>query len=149
MSVKTFFEHIAEFLKDHLGSTASFEHTAATALGVAEPLLNTLLALTAGEPIAAKVSTVVNSVITDLNNTQALLAGAEAGAADHSLTGFLGSIKANLSTLLADADIKNSTKAAQITDVVNTVIGEVEAVAEAVPAGYSTPVVGAPKPSAA
>lgn len=147
--IKTFFEHIGDFLKEHLGSAASFEQTAATALSVVKPLLNSLLELVAGDAVEAKVSNAVGQAITDLNNTQALLNGAEAGAADHSLTGFLGSIQTNLSTLLADSDIKNSAKAAQITAIVSTVIGEVEAVSAAVPADHSVPLVGAPKPTAA
>jgi hypothetical protein len=147
--VKSFFDHIGEWLEDHLGSASSFEHTASVALGVASPLLTTLLTLVAGEPIAAKVSAVVAQVQNDLSNTSAILNGAEASDATHSLTGFLGSVKTNLGTLLADADIKNSAKADQITEIVNTVIGEVEAVAAAIPENYTTPVVGASATSAA
>jgi hypothetical protein len=45
----------------------------------------------------------------------------------------LTSVQTNLGTLLADADIKNSTKAADITGAVNTLIGEVEAILAAAP----------------
>lgn len=129
--IKTFFEHIYDFLKAHLGSAASFEHTAATAISIAKPLLNTLLVLTAGEPIADKVAGVVKQVTTDLNDTSAILSGAEAGGL--TLAGVLESVKSNLGTLLADADVKNSTKATQIEGVVNTIVGEVEAILAAAP----------------
>lgn len=126
MSVKTFFEHIGEWLHEHLGSAASFEHTAATAINVAKPLLNSLLVLTAGEPIAAKVAGVVNQVSTDLENTSAILNGAAAGGL--TLTSILTGVQTNLGTLLADADVKNSTKVAQIEGVANMIIGEVQAI---------------------
>ena len=128
--IKTFFEHVGEWFKEHLGSAASFEKTASTAIGVAEPLLDTLLALAVGEPIAAKVTAIVNQVKNDLNNTSALLAGAEA-TGGVTLTSLLGSVQTNLGTLLTDADIKSSTKAAQIADVANTLIGEVQAIQQA------------------
>lgn len=136
--IKSFFEHIGEWFKDHLGSAASFEKTAATAIMVAEPLLNTLLTLTAGEPIAAKVQGVVNQVTNDLNNTSAILNGASA-TGGMTVTSLLNSVKTNLGTLLADADVKNSTKAEQITGVVNTLVGEVEAILSAVPAAPAAP----------
>ena len=127
---KSFFAHIWEWLGEHLGSAASFEHTAATAISIAKPLLGTLLALTAGEPSAAKVSKVVDQVTNDLNDTAALLNGAGASGGI-TLTSALESVHSNLSTLLADAEIKNSTKAEQITGIVNTLLGEIEAVGQA------------------
>ena len=33
--IKTFFEHVGDWFKEHLGSAASFEKTASTAIGVA------------------------------------------------------------------------------------------------------------------
>ena len=147
--VKTFFEHIGEFLKDHLGSAASFEQTAATTLSVTTPLLNSLLTLVAGEPFEAKVAGVVAQVQTSLNNTAALLTGAEAGDATHSVAGFLGEVQTALPTLLQDADIKNSTKLAQIEGIVNTVLGEVGAIAAAIPEGHTVPVAGAASVAAA
>lgn len=141
--VLTFFEHIGDFLKDHLGSAASFEQTAATTLTVVAPLLNSLLALTAGEKYATKVSAVVAQVQTSLSNTAALLNGAEAGDATHSVAGFLTEAQTALPTLLADADVKNSTKVAQIEGIVNTVLGEIGAIAAAIPEGHTVPVVGA------
>lgn len=128
--IKSFFEHVGEWLKVHLGTTASFEHTAATALKIAEPLINTLLALTAGEPIAAKVSAVANQVINDLNTTSAILNGA-AATGGITVTSLLTGVQSNLSTLLADADVKNSAKSAEITGIVNSLLGEVEAILSA------------------
>jgi hypothetical protein len=140
MSVKTFFEHIDEWMKDHLGNAATFEKTAATAISIAEPLLNTLLALVAGEPFAARVSALVTQVTNDLNNTSAILNGA-AATGGMTVTSLLSGVKSNLGTLLEDADIKNSAKSAEITGVVNTLTGEVEAIlaaAQPAPAAAAT-----------
>lgn len=138
----SFFAHIKEWFDEHFGSIQSDEQTAATALTVCAPLLNTLITLTAGAPIAAKVSAVVATVQTKLNNAIALLNGAEAGDPSHSVDGFLSDVQSTLGTLLADADVKNSTKATQITSIVNTIVGEVEAIQTAT-AGHTAPVVGA------
>ncbi len=139
--IETFFEHIGAWFKKHLGSAASFEHTASTALKIAEPLINTLLALTAGEPIAAKVQSVANQVIQDLNNTSAILNGA-AAPGGMTITSLLTGVQSNLGTLLADADIKNSTKVEQITGIVNTLLGEVSAVLSAVAPATPAPAAG-------
>jgi hypothetical protein len=144
--VKSFFEHIGEWLKDHLGDAQSVEHTAATALAIFSPLLDQLVAKVAGEPFAAKVASVVGTVQTDLANATALLNGAEAGDPSHTLDGFLADVQTNLKALLADADIKNSAKAAEITSLVNTAIGEIEAIQTAT-SGHTAPLVGATKTS--
>jgi hypothetical protein len=127
----SFFKKIEDWFKE-LGHAQTWEKTAVTTIKVAAPLLNTLITLTAGEPIAAKVSGVVNQVLSDLGAASAVLSDSET-ASGVSVTSFLSSVQANLQTLLADADVKNSTKAEQITGVTNTVIGEVEAILEAAP----------------
>ena len=131
--VETFFEHIGHWLKAHLGTAASFEKTAATALSVAAPLLQELLTLIKGEPFAAKVGGVVTQVQNDLNDTAALLNGAGASGGI-TVQSALGAVQSNLGTLLADADIKNSAKSSQIQGIVNTLLGEVTAVLGAIPA---------------
>ena len=138
----SFFAHLKAWFDEHLGSIQSDEKTAATALAVCVPLLNTLITLTAGAPIAAKVSAVATTVQTKLNNAIALLNGAEAGDPSHTVDGFLAEVQTNLGSLLDDVDVKNSTKATQISSVVNTLIGEVEAIQTAT-AGHVAPVVGA------
>jgi hypothetical protein len=147
--VKTFFEHIGEFLKDHLGSAASFEQTAATTLTVVSPLLDSIVAEAAGEPFEAKVAAVIAKVQTSLNNAAAILKGAQVGDATHSLAGFLSEVQTDLPTLLEDAQIKNSAKLAKIEGFANTVLGEVGAIAAAIPEGHTVPVVGAAPVAAA
>jgi hypothetical protein len=139
--IKGFFSHVFSFFEN---DAAKFETSAATTISVALPLLNEMITLTAGSAIATKVSNVGHQVITDLQNTAAILNGAEAGSADHSVSGFLQDAVQALPTLLADADVKNSEHASTIEGVVTTVVGELQAILSALPANYTTPVVGAP-----
>ena len=136
--IEGFFSHIFSWFEN---DAAHFETSAATAISVAAPLVEELITLTAGTAAAAKVQAVVHQVVTDLNSTAAMLKGAEA-AGGHTVSGLLGDVVKNLPALLADADVKNSAHAAQIEGVVNTVVGEVQAILAAIPAGYTTPVVG-------
>jgi hypothetical protein len=132
MSVKTFFEKIGEWFKE-IAHNTTWEQTALTTLKVVAPLLDTLVTLTAGEAAGAVVANAVNQLQSDIAGAAALLSGADAGGTV-TVTSLLNSVKTNLGTLLADADVKNSTKITQITSVANTVIGEVEAILSAVPA---------------
>ena len=143
--VKSFFEHIGEWLKDHLGDAQTVEHQAATALAVLSPLLSTLITLTAGSAIAAKVASYVSAVQTKLANASALLNGAETtvqSGTPITLDSMLSGVQSDMAALLADADVKNSTEIAKIESVCNTIVGEVEAIQTAT-AGHTAPVVGA------
>lgn len=142
--VKSFFEHIGEWLKDHLGDAQTVEHQAATAIAVFSPLLNTIITLTAGSAIAAKATSYVAAIQTKLANASALLSGAETMVVSGSpitLDSVLSGIKSDMAEFLADAGVKNSTEIAKITSVCNTIIGEVEAIQTAT-AGHVAPVVG-------
>jgi hypothetical protein len=138
--IEGFFAHIFSWFKN---DAANFEMAAATTISVSTPLLNELIVLTAGAPEAAVVSSIVNKVTAALNNTAAMLKGAEAGSVTHSVAGYLNEVVADLPTLLQDAQVKNSAHLAEIEGTVTTVVGEVQAILTALPADYSTPVVGA------
>jgi hypothetical protein len=127
--VKTFFEHIGEWLKANLGSAASDEHTAATTISMVSPLLVQLVSMVAGSAVAAKVQAVVTQITNDLNNTSALLLGASQG--DQTAIDYLNDAKGALSTLLADADVKNAARATEIQQIGTTVINEIEAIVTA------------------
>ena len=118
--VKSFFEHIGEWLKDHLGDAQTVEHQAATALAVLSPLLSTLITFTAGPAIAAKVASYVSAVQTKLANASALLNGAETtvqSGTPITLDSMLSGVQSDMAALLADADVKNSTEVAKIESV--------------------------------
>jgi hypothetical protein len=142
--IVTFFEHIGEWLKDHLGDAQSVEHQAATGLAVLSPLLSTLLTLTAGSAVATKVASYVAAIQTKLANASALLNGAETTVQNGkpiTLDSVLTGIKGDMAALLADADVKNSAEIEKIESVCDTIIGEVEVI-QAATAGHVAPVVG-------
>jgi hypothetical protein len=145
--LKSFFEHIGEWFEG-MGKSGNWEHKAALAVAVVRPLVIELVTLTAGTKAADKVSGVATQVGTDLNDAEAILTGAET-TGSITLTSALTSIQVNLGKLLTDADIKNSEKASEITQAATTILGEVQAIAEAVPADHSTPVTGTAKPASA
>lgn len=145
--VKSFFAHIGEWFES-IGKDGNWAHKAALAIAVIRPLLLELVSLAAGTSAEAKVATVSTQVGTDLNDAEALLTGAET-TGKLTLTGTLSSLQTHMGTLLTDADVKNSTKAAEITGAANTILGEIQAIAEAVPEDHASPVTGAPKPAAA
>lgn len=130
MSVKTFFEKFGSELKKLFGSTATWEQTARSVITYVAPILETIIGLAAGGPAEAAVSGVVNSIQADLATISAVVQGAAVTPRSPTAVTVktaLESIKANLGSLLADADIKNSTKVTEITAAVNGISGEVEA----------------------
>ena len=138
--IEGFFAHVFSWFEN---DAAHFEQSAATAISVCAPLLNELLVLTAGSKEAAVVSAAVHKGITVLNDTAAMLSGGEAGSADHTVAGLLTGFVNDLPTLLQDANVKNSAHLAEIEGTVTTVVGEVQAILAAIPAGHIVPVIGA------
>lgn len=145
VEVETFFKKIESFFKS-IGHAAPWEKTAATALSVAAPLLDTLVTLTAGEAAGELVSSIVSAIQTKMAQATALLSTATSDLPPGGLTvsGILSDINTNLGTLLADADVKNSTKITQIESVVKTVSGEITAITAAMPATPAQPTPTAP-----
>jgi len=140
MSFKSFFEHIGEWFKENLGKAATWEQAASTALKVSAPLLDEVIALTAGTAAATKVQGVIAQVQADMAGSATTIT--EAGSATGGLTiqSFLGSVTNNLGTLLTDADVKNTTEFSKIENTIKTVIGEVQVVASAMPKPAPAPV---------
>ena len=133
--MKKFWDKVESAFKKLFGST-KWEQTTSSVITYVAPLLETLVALTAGGPAAALVTGIVNTVQADLTTVAAVVNGATATPPANELAAVnqaLTSIKNNLPTLLTAAEVKNSTNASKITAVVNTVIGEVEAIAENIP----------------
>lgn len=126
MSVGSIFKSIESFFKKILGNEAKVEQTIAGVLAVATPLLSTVIALVAGAPVAAAVTTVINQAMADLAAVNAVVTGAGGGSATS--TSLLNAVKSNLQELLTDAGVKNAAKFSEIETVVNTVITEVEAI---------------------
>lgn len=134
--VKTsFFHKVEAALKKIFGST-TWEKSVSSTLTYVGPLLELLVGLAAGGPAAALVTGIVNTTQADLGTVAAVVNGATATPAASELaaaTSALNSIKANLPQLLTASEVKNSTKATEITATATTIIGEIEAIMENIP----------------
>lgn len=147
---KTFFEKVvAEFEK--LFKTASWEQTAQSVITYAAPLVENLIGLVAGGPAEALVTGVVNIIKSDLATLSAVVTGASAAlpaaATDIQVAeAALTSIQNNLSAILQSAEVKSAATAAKVTSVVNTILGEVQALLGSIStAANHAPATAAPK----
>jgi len=135
-SFKTFFEKVGAELKKLFGST-NWEKTAASVVTYVAPLVETIVQLSAGSAAEALVAGVVSTVQSDLATLSAVVSGAtsESSATDlQTAANVLNSIKANLSSLLQAAEVKNAAKSSQIQAAATLVINEVEAILANIPA---------------
>jgi hypothetical protein len=112
-------------------STTTWEQKAKATLTVIAPLLETIVALSAGEPAAATVASIIAEVQSDLGAAAALIG--QAGSTP-TLRSVLESVKSNLQSLLTAGHIKNPETQTKVTAAVNTIVGELEAVLSIVPA---------------
>jgi hypothetical protein len=138
--MKKFWYKVEDAFKKLFGST-TWEKTASSVLTYLAPLLETLVALTAGGPAAALATGIVDTLQSDLATVAAVVNGANATPPANELAAViqaLESIETKLAALLTAAEIKNSTNAAKITAVVNTIVGEVEAILENIPKAAAT-----------
>lgn len=140
--MKSIFAHIKEFFEKVFGST-NWERIAINTLAVVGPLLETLVALTAGEPAAALVTKIVSTIQADLQTAASLITAVHSGQGTGTagqLQNLLNGIQSNLSQLLTAAEIKNPDTQAKVTAVVNTISQEVAAVLSTIPASPVAPV---------
>jgi hypothetical protein len=136
--MKKFFAKVESFFKKAFGSS-KWEKTASTVLTIVTPLLTTLLALTAGPSVAAAVGGVISQVQKNLAAASVLIddldaAGASATHTPQQVVAILGAARSDLSSILQLAEVKNSGKQAEITQVVNTIVDELDAIVAAAPA---------------
>jgi len=126
----SWFTKVENEFKKLFSKVPTWQQTASGAITITAPLLEELIAQTAGESTAAEVTSVINEVQTDLATVSALIKGTGSTA---TLSGVLESIKTNLSGLLTAGHIKDAATLTKVTGIVNTVIAEVEAIASVVP----------------
>lgn len=138
MSFISFFDKVGSELKKLFGST-TWEKQAQGVITYVAPLLETVLAL-ADPPLAPLFQKVINTIQADLATVSAVVSGAQVPAGSTTaatVKAALGSIQTNLSSLLADADVKNSTKATEITAAVTGITSEIDALASSMPAAIA------------
>jgi len=130
----SFWSSVENFFKQF--THANWAHTASVALSLAGPPAILIVQETLGSADAAQTTSVINEIQTDLATVSQLLSQAQSG--DTSVKGqirsLLGSIQANLASILADAHVKNSANAAKITSLVNAFSEEITVVLAMMPA---------------
>ena len=128
MSLKTFFEKVGSEIKKLFGSS-TFEQEVQSTITYAAPLVEGILAV-ADPSLEPIVAAVLNTVKSDLATVSTVVQGGKVAAgssAAKTICAALTSVNSNLSGLLQVAEVKNSTKIAQITAAVNTLTGETNA----------------------
>lgn len=125
MSIKTFVKKFEQDM-EHLFGKASLEQKIQAGVGYAAPFVEGLLDILdpAAEPFVAKAVAIVEAdlgTLITVTSSAAVVPGTPAAA---TVASALTSINTNLTGLLNVAEVKNSTKVAQITGVVNLVTGE-------------------------
>jgi hypothetical protein len=124
------FAKIKAFFAKVFKSTTWIQVASGT-LTVVAPLVETILALLAA-PLEPEAATIFSEIQADLGAASVLITTAGTGGTA-TLTSVLDSVKTNLALLVPAMKIKDEATAAKVTAVVNTVIGEVEAIIQAVP----------------
>jgi hypothetical protein len=133
----SFFSRIKAWLKKVLGSAPAWEHTASETLTFAAPLAETIVGLTAGEPAAAAIASVVAKIQTGLAAAAVTIEGA---GPSPTLTSTLNSVKENITTLLTAGQIKDAATQAKVQAIADTLFEEIEAIEQE----FSTSTTGAP-----
>ena len=133
----SFFASVKSFFHKLFGSLPSWEKSASSTLAFAAPLVEEIVALSAGEPAAAEVQSIVSEVQKDMATVATVVSGAagEPSATSYqTATTALNSIKTNLTGLLTAGHVKNPDTLAKVTGITNTIIGEAEAILSEMPA---------------
>ena len=138
MSIKSFFESVGSEIEKLFKSvvSSSWEQKASATIKYVAPLVETIVQLAAGTAAAAAVTGVINQVQADLATVSVVVQGGKVAAgtsAAATVQAALTSVNTNMAALLADADVKNSAKAADIEATTNLITGEVSAILSNLP----------------
>jgi hypothetical protein len=137
-----FFHSALSFLEKVFTNT-DWTHAAQVGITVAAPLIETVATLAGGPQVGAEVTNIVNTVKTDFGVVSVTLGQIQAGNTSVStvtlLKNTLGAIKTNLAQLLTVADINDAATKQTVTLTVNTIVGEIDAVLDSIPATLPAP----------
>jgi hypothetical protein len=127
----SFFSKIESFF-ERLGS-GTFEQKIMAGATVCAQLLETTVGLAKGTTAEAAVTNIANQAQADFAAVSAFASAATTGGTTKpTVTSILTSTQQNIGSLLTAADVKNSSKATEITSATNTIIGEIEAILKSV-----------------
>src|SRR5271170_6201677 len=137
----SFFEKIGSALKK-LFTNPTLEQQVLGFINLAAPAVETVVGLIdpAAAPIVVAIGNEVKSLLATAYTTVSAAQVTAGSPVAVQVAGWLNAIKTNLSSILTDADIKNTAKFSEISATTTGLINEVDAVlAELVPAAPATP----------
>lgn len=129
MSVKTFFEKVGSEI-EKLFKSGGWETKALATIGYVAPLVETLVTLFAGTAAGGVATSVINQVKASLATVSTIAQDgtpAPGSSAAQTVATNLTSINTNLAALLADADVKNSSKVTEVEATSTLISGEISA----------------------
>lgn len=135
-TLKTDFEKIEAIFIAFFKKEPTWAQVAETDIAYAAPLVNTIITLVAGPAVDADVQ----AVITDIQNDLVLATKfIQAEDASSNLTDVLNNLVANLQGLLTLAGVKSSSSINEITAYVTGIVGEINAILNALPKNAVAP----------
>lgn len=140
--VGSFFHKIAAFFET-FASSNKLGKTISGTLKLVAPLLEGIIAETAGEPAAAEVKNIVDEAQSGLAAVSALATSVTPAVGESStaqISTVLTGVKTNLAALLTAGHIKNPATLAKVTAIVDTVTNETEAILSELPAVAAAPI---------
>lgn len=125
----SFFSKVWSAIRTFFGSAPAWTKQVSTVITLITPLLQTLVALTAGTSDADAVKKIVAEVQAGLKTLGDLVAqGQSDGTTLDKVVAILNSIASNLSALLTAGHVKNDRLRTNVEVTVQTIVGEVQAV---------------------
>jgi hypothetical protein len=127
-AIGTFFDKIGSTLKKLFGST-TWEKQVQGVITYVAPIVETIIGLM-DPAVAPLVSGIIGTVEADLATVSTVVSGATVPAGSTSaaaVASALNSVKTNLASLLAMAEVKNSSTSAGVTAAVNLIVNEMDA----------------------
>lgn len=134
----SFIGKVEHSFKNLFNKVPSWSQTASATLKLIAPLTGTIVGLAAGDEGSSQAAKIISEVESDLAVASSLLAESHDGAAAPAgLANALNAAKSNLQSLLAAGHIKNPATVRKIETLINTIVGEVEAIQSILPANAS------------
>lgn len=136
-----FFKSIGSAFQKLFSHAPSWSQTASTTLTLATPMLDTALSLVEGPNVASDAVNIIGEVKSDLAAASTLIAQSHSATDPgvvSQIKAALGSVSANLSTLLAAGHIKDEATLSKVTIAVNAFTGELSAILSVLPQAPAT-----------
>ena len=127
--ITTIFHDIENIFKKLFAAEPKLAQTVTATIAVVAPLVETILVVTGDEAAAVEIEQVVEQVEADLAAITGLV---KTSGATPTLQSVLAAVETDLKSLLTAGDIKDSGTITKVTDIVDTIVAELQAIVGAV-----------------